>query len=181
MSFTFDPAFIRLFIVFFGIAFLRNTVIYWTARILATKAANKIAPTGKFMKRMQVFMSGDAGDRGVAAIHKWGPLAVVASFLAPGTKTVVNIGAGLTRMRYPIYLPALILGCAIHGTIYATIGWAAWVALLKVAAGSPWGISALIVIGMGLATAVVVLLRKVRRADQPPLEEPEPTHNGFEI
>lgn len=181
MNMTFDPAFIRLFFVFFGIAFLRNTVIYWTARILATKASKKIAPTGKFMKRMQVFMSGDKGHRGVAAIHRWGPLAVVASFLAPGTKTVINIGAGLTRMRYVIYLPALILGCAIHGTIYATIGWAAWVTMLKVAAGSPWGISAIIVVGMGLVTAVIILVRKVRRANNPPLEEPDPLHNGFEI
>lgn len=163
MPFDLDPTLIRLFVIFFGIAFIRNTVIYWVARAIAKQATKKIKPTGKFMARMQIFMSGDNANKGVALIHRWGPLAVIFSFFAPGTKTVVNTGAGLTQMKYPIYLPALIIGCSIHGIIYATIGWAAWVGMLKVAAGSPWGISMLIVLGMGLATAVIMLVRKQRR------------------
>lgn len=164
MPFNLDPTLVRLFFIFFGIAFLRNTIIYWVARTIAKQASKKIQPSSKFMQRMQVFMSGDNANKGVALIHRWGPLAVVFSFFAPGTKTICNTGAGLTQMRYPIYLPALIIGCSIHGVIYATIGWAAWVGMLKVAAGSPWGISAFIVIIMGLASATIWHARKARKS-----------------
>lgn len=179
MPFDLHPTLIQLFFIFFGIAFLRNTIIYWVARAIAKQATKKITPKSKFMQRMQVFMSGDNANKGVAMIHRWGPLAVVFSFFAPGTKTIVNTGAGLTQMRYAFYLPALIVGCSIHGIIYATIGWAAWVGMLKVAAGSPWGITALIVIIMGLGTAVIMHARKERLAGHKAALEQDP--NEFDI
>ena len=97
---------------------------------------------------------------GVAAIHRWGVAIVPASYLLPGTKTVVNTAAGVTRMPFARYLPAMILGCAAHGVIYATIGWAAWTSLVAAFAGSPWGLAALLALA---AIAVVHVRRRARR------------------
>lgn len=107
---------------------------------------------------------GPSAARGIAAINRWGVLAVPLSFFTIGFKTIVNGAAGLTSMPFRRYLPAMLLGCTIHATIYATVGWAAWEAALAAAAGSPWGIAVLTALLLGSGALVVRSRRRAARA-----------------
>lgn len=154
-----------LFVTFGSIAFIRNQAFYWIARSITTRALTQTADRPTRFPRFRSWIEGGGTDRGVAAIHRWGVAIVPASYLLPGTKTVVNTAAGVTRMPFARYLPAMILGCAAHGVIYATIGWAAWTSLVAAFAGSPWGLAALLALA-GIAVAHVVRRRARRRAAQ---------------
>jgi membrane protein DedA with SNARE-associated domain len=151
-----------LFVTFGGIAFVRNQAFYWIARSIATRALTQTPddrPTR--VPRMRSWIEGGGTERGIAAIHRWGVAIVPASYLLPGTKTVVNTAAGVTRMPFARYLPAMLVGSIAHGVVYATIGWAAWTSLLAAFAGSLWGLAALV----ALVTAIVVhvVRRRARR------------------
>src|SRR5690606_22506812 len=138
---------------------------YWIARSITTRALTQTADRPTRFPRFRSWIEGGGTDRGVAAIHRWGVAIVPASYLLPGTKTVVNTAAGVTRMPFARYLPAMILGCAAHGVIYATIGWAAWTSLVAAFAGSPWGLAALLALA-AIAVMHVVRRRARRRAAQ---------------
>ena len=86
----------------------------------------------------------------MAAIHRWGLAVIPFSFLTVGFQTMVNAGAGALRMPWWKYTLAMIPGCLAWATIYSTIGFAVWGAVLAAAAGSPWGIAGI------AATALVV-------------------------
>lgn len=166
-----------LFGVFFGIAALRTQVTYWLARVATNQVLNRSKPTGRVMTRVHAWLGGGSADRGVTAINRWGVLMVPASFLMVGSKTIINAAAGVTRMPFGKYLPAMIVGCSLHATIYATVGWAAWTSALAAAAGSPWAIAA--VIALLTLLVVAVMYRRRRRATVPGLpnvsEPPEVT------
>lgn len=150
-----------LFAVFFGIAALRTQVTYWLARVATNQLLNRSKPSGRIMTRVHAWLSGGSADRGVAAINRWGVLMVPASFLMVGSKTIINAAAGVTRMSFAKYLPAMIIGCSLHATIYATVGWAAWTSALAAAAGSPWALAG--VVGLVVLLFVAVLYRRRRR------------------
>lgn len=71
---------------------------------------------------IQKVMASSAYQRAEAAIDRWGPPAVVVSFLTIGFQTAINLAAGAIRMRWYRYLPALLIGGALWATIYASIG-----------------------------------------------------------
>ena len=153
--------FFAIFGFFFTIVCLRSQATYWIARLVVAQTMGRPAPKNRVLARAQVWSQGPSAARGIAALNRWGALAVTASFLTVGFKTVVNASAGLTRMPFARYLPAMLVGCVIHSTIYATVGWAAWEAALAAAAGSPWGIAVLL--GLVLAAALAVARRRSAR------------------
>src|SRR5699024_6943365 len=61
-------------------------------------------------------------QRAERALDRWGPPAVAVSFLTIGFQTAINLAAGVVRMRWYRYVPALTIGGAIWATIYTTIG-----------------------------------------------------------
>ncbi len=160
-----------LFGVFFGIAALRTQITYWLARVATNQLLDRSKPRGRIMARVHAWLSGGSTDRGVAAINRWGVLMVPASFLMVGSKTIINAAAGVTRMPFAKYLPAMIVGCSLHATIYATVGWAAWTSALAATAGSPWAIAAItaLVVLLGLA----IVYRRRRRASVPGVPDSE--------
>lgn len=149
-----------LFAFFFAIVFFRTQATYWLARLVTVWTLDRTRPVRPWVARVHRWLSGETAGRGVAWIQRWGVVAVPLSFFASGTKTVVNAAAGVVRMPFGRYLPAMLLGCVIHATIYATVGWAAWLAALAAVTGSWWGVAVLVVLVGG---AVLVVVRHVRR------------------
>lgn len=168
--------FLAIFAFFFAVAFVRTQATYWVARLVATQTLERTTPRNRLLAQAQAWSTTPAAQRGVATVNRWGVLAVPLSFCAVGTKTVVNGAAGLTRMPFlSRYLPALVVGCLIHATIYATIGWAAWTAAIAAATGSPWGLAvvlgALALLVAALATALRRRATRTRRESDVPDED----------
>ncbi|PFG20013.1 DedA family protein [Serinibacter salmoneus] len=152
-----------LFAFFFAIVFFRTQATYWIARVVTTWSLDHTRPQRPWVRRVHAWLQGEQGQRGVRTIERWGLIAVPLSFLASGTKTVINGAAGVLAMPFARYLPAMLLGCVAHSIIYATIGWAAWLAALSAATGSPWGIAALVLIVLALGALIVHAVVRARR------------------
>lgn len=169
-AWTDGAPFWALFAFFFAVAAVRTQATYWLARLAATWSAG---PSGGerprsggrplWLLRAGRWLQRVSAGRGMRAVERWGLVAVPASFLATGTKTAVNGAAGLLRLPYGRYTAAMLVGCALHATIYATVGWAAWTAALHAATGSAWGAVALAVVAL---VVVVLVARAVTRARQ---------------
>src|SRR5699024_6333190 len=86
------------------------------------------------------------------ALDRWGPPAVAASFLTVGLETAMNLAAGVIRMRWYRYIPALAAGGAGWATIYHTTG-SAYVASIG-AAYTRWT-SPIVVVTVLLGLALV--------------------------
>lgn len=162
--------FVAIFCFFFAIVFFRTQATYWLARLVTARTLGRTAPKNRVLARAHTWAQSPSAARGVAAINRWGVLAVPLSFFTVGFKTVVNAAAGLTQMPFRRYLPAMLVGCVIHSTIYATVGWAAWQAALAAAAGSPWGVAALVALVLAIGVAVWWTRRRraVTALRQPP-------------
>lgn len=55
-------------------------------------------------------------------INRWGVLAVPACFMTVGFQTAVILTTGFTRMPLTRWVPAMLVGTFLWGTIYATVG-----------------------------------------------------------
>ncbi|MGQ7295519.1 hypothetical protein [Quadrisphaera sp. KR29] len=162
-AWTDGAPFWALFAFFFAVVLVRTQATYWLARLAAAWSAGEgPARRGRprWVLRAGGWLQRASAGRGVRAVQRWGLLAVPASFLATGTKTAVNGAAGLLRMPFGRYTAAMVVGCLLHATIYATVGWAAWTAALSAATGSPWGAVALALLA---ALVVVVVVRRLPR------------------
>lgn len=155
--------FLAIFCFFFAIVLVRTQATYWIARLVVAQTVGRPAPRSRALARAQAWSQSPAAARGIAALNRWGVLAVPLSFFTVGFKTVVNAAAGLTQMPFRRYLPAMLVGCIIHSTIYATVGWAAWEAALAAAAGSPWGIAALVALLLAAVATVAWARRRTAR------------------
>jgi len=165
--------FAALFAFFFAIAFVRTQATYWIARLVTTWTLDRTRPVKPWVARVHAWLSGRSAARGIETVRRWGVLAVPVSFLATGTKTVVNAAAGVVRMPFGRYLAAMTLGCAVHATIYATVGWAVWTAAFAAATGSPWGVAVLVALVLAVVAGVIVMVR--RRAARDPEVTPGST------
>ena len=149
-----------LFAVFFTVVLVRTQATYWLARVVAAWSADQRRARPAWVARAGAWLEGLARGRGARALERWGLVAVPASFLATGTKTAVNGAAGLLRMPFGRYTAAMLLGCAVHATIYATVGWAAWTAALAALSGSPRGAAVLVLLVVAAVGAVWWRLRR---------------------
>lgn len=137
----------------FLIVMARANLTYWLGRGAAA---------GGRATLLRGVLDGPAMARAERFSARFGPYAVPLSFLTVGVQTAVNFSAGVTRMPLRRYLPAVTVGCIAWAIIYATIGLAAFEALVLAAARSPW---ALVAVGVAaLAGAVLVVVRRRTRA-----------------
>ncbi|OLT54007.1 hypothetical protein [Cellulosimicrobium sp. CUA-896] len=173
-----DAPFAALFAFFFAVVLVRTQATYWVARLVTVWTLDRTRPVRPWVARAHAWLSGASTARGIEALRRWGLVAVPASFLATGTKTVVNAAAGVVRMPFGRYLPVMLVGCAIHATIYATVGWAVWTAALAAATGSPGGVGVLAALAVAVVAAAVVTVRRRRAggaATAPPAHAEEVT------
>ena len=155
--------FVAIFAFFFAIVLVRTQATYWLGWFVAAQTLSRSAPKSRALARAHAWAQSPSAARGIAALNRWGVVAVPLSFFTVGFKTVVNAAAGLTQMPFRRYLPAMLVGCVIHSTIYATVGWAAWEAALAAAAGSPWGVAVLVGMVLAIVAAAWWARRRSRR------------------
>ncbi|WP_249184285.1 VTT domain-containing protein [Paenarthrobacter sp. GOM3] len=138
----------------FAIVMIRVNVTYWIGRGAVAGFAH--TRFGNSLERPKA-------ARAQALIQRWGPYAVVLSFLTIGLQTAINLAAGAARMPLRRYLPAAVIGSVVWALLYATIGLAALEAWLAVAAASPVG-AALGVAALAAVVVWVVVFRRRRAA-----------------
>ncbi len=138
----------------FVIVLLRAQGTFWLGRGIA--AGTIRSPAGR---RLALRLSGPGLSRAVAFLNRFGLVAVPLSFLTVGLQTMVNAAAGLMRMPWPRYTAAMIPGCVAWAFIYATVGMTAFYAAVAAAAGSPWGVTIVVVLA-GLVVGIVLHRRR---------------------
>ncbi|WP_423920368.1 DedA family protein [Frigoribacterium sp. 2-23] len=150
-AFLDDLGFVELVVALFVIVFARAQATYWIARL---------AVTGLASRRWGRWLDGTAMRRGALLLNRYGPPAVTVSFLTVGLQTVLNASAGVARMRWPVYLLAMLPGCLAWALVYATIGFAVLWAVIGSVAGSPWGVVSLVLLAVTIVVGVVVVRRR---------------------
>lgn len=139
--------------ILFAIVMIRVNATYWLGRGTAAGVGHS-----RFAARFHT----SKAARAQLLIQRWGPFAVVLSFLTVGVQTAVNFAAGAAVMPLRRYLPAAIIGSAAWAFLYATIGFAAIDAWLGIVAGSPLtGVLLLVLAG---AAVLFFIVRRRRRA-----------------
>lgn len=145
------------------VVFCRASATYWLGRWATAMTLQHLRPSAGWRERLLGRLQGAASEQGVTAIQRWGLTALPFSFLTVGFQTMVNAGAGILRIPWWKYTLAILPGCVAWATIYSTVGFAMWEAALAAAAGSPWGIGAILALA-----AAVLAIRAVRRRRRAP-------------
>lgn len=146
-------------VALFGIVLLRAQGTYWVGRAVTAGATTRPS-----IRRVT---QGPSVVRAIALIHRWGGIAVTLCFFTVGLQTVINAAAGLVRMPWLRYTLFMIPGCVAWAFIYATVGLAAFLAIGAAAAGTPWGIAAVVVLIGGV---VGLIWWRRRRRDVAPAD-----------
>ncbi|NQX26450.1 VTT domain-containing protein [Microbacteriaceae bacterium VKM Ac-2854] len=144
----------ELLLGLFVVVFLRAQATYWIARGVVS---------GVRTRRWGRWLDAPAMERGARILNRWGAPAVTVSFLTVGLQTVMNAAAGAARMRWLVYLLAMVPGCIAWAFIYATIGFTVLWAVIGAAAGSPWGVALLLVLLLLLAALLLTRRRRSLR------------------
>lgn len=146
--FGLDPAFIAAAGTLWMIGFLRTQGTYWIGR--GAEYGYR-----KTRKRRE----GPTYQRARTLVERWGAWAVFLCYLTVGLQTAVIMTAGVMRMPLLRFLLASLAGTFYWSIIYSTVGIAVIQAAVLAAAGSPWGIAALVL----LALLIVMLVVRRRR------------------
>ena len=77
---------------------------------------------GSRCEKIQHLMDHHLYRRAQYFVNRWGVLAVPACFLTVGFQTAVILTTGFTRMPLSRWIPAMLVGTFMWGTIYATVG-----------------------------------------------------------
>lgn len=158
--------FVVVLVVLFAIVLARSHLTYWAGRAVVRGAQygqEKIAGPAWWratVLRIGAFASSSPARRGMALLHRWGPVAVTLAYLTVGVQTAVFAGSGLIRMPYPRFTLASLPGAAAWAVIWATVGLGAVWAALALAARSPWALAGVLV---ALAAVVAALVLRSRR------------------
>jgi len=160
----------------FGIVLARSHLTYWAGRGVARGARfegeRRHGPAWwqRTVDRTARLTATPSARRGVALVHRWGPLAVTLAYVTVGIQTAVFVGAGLVRMPYLRFTLASIPGAVAWAIIWGTVGIGAVWGALALAAGSPWGV--VVVVVVALVVGVVVWAARRRRRSEPHLPTP---------
>ncbi|MDQ4501188.1 VTT domain-containing protein [Sinomonas sp. ASV322] len=138
----------------FAIVFLRTNGTYWLGRALAA---------GYGRTRLAARWDPSRLDGARRLIDRWGPLAIVLTFVTVGLQTAVNLAAGAGRMSLRYYIPATAVGSLVWAVLYATVGLAAVDLLVEQAAASPWA-WAVVAVACSAVVVRVLFARRRRRA-----------------
>ncbi|MGL5406486.1 MAG: DedA family protein [Propionibacteriaceae bacterium] len=113
----------------FPIAFFRAGSIYVLGRIVTTETSR--------LRRIHNLMTKPGFQKACCYLHRWGAPVVSLSFLTIGFQTMTHLAAGVTKMPLKRYLPALGLGAALWGILYATVGFVGFTSLAALWRFSP--------------------------------------------
>jgi len=165
MSDFFDHGpFWLVFALLFAGAMARGQMMYWIGRVVTEQALRRTRPTEGWRRRVHSWLAGGGADPGIRAIRRWGLAIVPVGYLTVGFQSMVQVGAGVLRIRLLWYALAQIPGALAWALIYSTIGFAIWGAILAAAAGSPLGLTALALAAIVLITTIVLRRRHQKRS-----------------
>jgi membrane protein DedA with SNARE-associated domain len=133
-------------LLFWCMAIIRSTTTYALGRGIAAGAEHT---------SLRRYLAGPVYLRAMRFVDRWGPWAIPLCFMTVGLQTAVISAAGITRMRWRRFIPAMLLGALIWGIIYGTVGMAVMWAIITAALASPWAAVALV---LALAGVVVLVL-----------------------
>jgi len=153
---------LTVWLFFFVVVFLRAQATYWIARVATVQVLTRTHPTGGWRARTHDWLEGDSAQRGADVVRRWGALAVPVSFLTVGAQTVINAGAGVVRMPFPLYLAAMVPGCMAWALVWTTIGMSAFYAAVGAGLTTGWGTALAVLTVVGVVTAVVAFRRRSR-------------------
>jgi membrane protein DedA with SNARE-associated domain len=138
----------------FLIALARSHATYWAGRGVV-RGAKTVHSTDKgyqwwrsSIRRLEVWTSTRAAQRGLELVRRWGPFAVTFAFITFGVQTAVFAASGLIRMRYLRFTIATLPGALAWGIIWATVGLSAVWGAIRLVATSPWLLAAVITLAV---------------------------------
>ncbi len=134
----------------------------------AGPAAGPDGRTAALRTRAQRLLRTPAARRGLALVHRWGPLAVTAAYVTVGVQTAVFVGSGLVRMPYLRFTVASIPGSVAWALIWGTVGLGVVWGAVRLAATSPWGFAAVVVVAAAVVAGIVLRRRTRSRAGDVP-------------
>ncbi|GAA1151301.1 DedA family protein [Ornithinicoccus hortensis] len=155
-----DRPFLIALALLSSIVMARGQATYWIARLVTEQALRRTHPTEGWRAGVHQWLQGEGLARGRRSIERWGLIVIPLCHLTVGFQTLVLGAAGVMRIGWVRFTLAQLPGALAWGTIYATIGFAAWEAGMAAAAGSPWGAAGLVVIV--LLVVALVLIRRSR-------------------
>lgn len=128
-------AFVYLFL-FFG-AFTRAQTTYWIGRYMGNFIMTRGRPDSGWRLKLFNRIHAPSTENATEVLQRRGWPIIPLSFLTVGFQSLVQLSAGLIRMPWPRYTPAMIPGALAWALVYTTIGWAVWEAAISAVAGSP--------------------------------------------
>lgn len=145
-----------------GLNLVSAIAFFWAVGIVRTSlvftAGWLAASGGERWKRVRSVFSHPVYLKAQAVVNKWGVLAVPVCFLTVGFQTAVILTTGFTQMPLIRWIPAMLLGTLLWGTIYGTVGMAVVWAWLE----SPWIATPIILL---MIIAFTIVYRKKRSVD----------------
>jgi membrane protein DedA with SNARE-associated domain len=138
---------------FWAVGIIRTTVIFALGRA-ATVGGRRIG----LVRRVT---DTPVCRRAERLVNRWGVLAVPACFLTVGLQTAVILTTAVTGMPLRRWIPAMLVGTLIWGTVYGTVGMAVVWAWLE----QPWVVAPVVVaLAVGVTARAVHVRRRARRA-----------------
>lgn len=167
LSLPFGLAWALLFVI----VLLRTSATYWTGRGIAAGAAR----SRRIAERLERPGPAARLARAQRILDRWGPFAIVLTYLTIGLQTAVNLAAGLGRMHVRKHLPAAAVGSVVWAFVYATVGLAAFDLWFEHVAGSPWMWAAVAAAAMAVVVRILLVRRLRRRTAGRPAQGHAPT------
>lgn len=183
-DFLTDGPFALVFVALFLGAMARGQLMYWAGRIVTEQTLQRTAPTEGWQLKVHSWLQGGGADAGIRAIRRWGLAIVPVGYLTVGFQSMVQVGAGVLRIKLLWYALAQIPGALAWALIYSTIGFAIWSALIAAAAGSPLGLAAILAVAIVLVATIALRRRHRQRArvgaltPVPTADDPDDAHRA---
>lgn len=138
--------FLVAYIALFCIVFLRAGGTYLIGRAIAAGAVRDRLGQARFAAAK-------------SRIDRWGPIAVMLSFLTVGAQTAVNAAAGVVKMPWYRYLLGLLPGSAIWALVWSTVGMGAFYAVIS-ARETNRGAGLIALLAIAVLTGLIVYISR---------------------
>ncbi len=137
---------------FWAVGIVRTTAVFALGRAAATGGSRR-------SDRVRRLLDTALYRRAQRLVHRWGVLAVPACFLTVGLQTAVILTTAVTGMPLRRWIPAMLVGTLVWGTIYGTVGMAVVWAWLR----EPWAVALAVVLIALLAAGRAAHVRRTTR------------------
>lgn len=133
-----------------GVGIIRTSIVYALGYLAAAG--------GERLRRIREAMHTPLYQRAAFFVNRWGVLAVPMCFFTVGFQTAVIITTGFTKMPLRRWIPAMLVGTFIWGTIYATVG----LVILDRLGLQPWMFPVVLAAIIAISVPASMLYRRVR-------------------